>query len=143
MKIYKMAILRVFVLKRSLIYGVRMRKILFLDDDKSLCFLMQELYEDNKEVNIATVNSFQEFVEMEPGLQDFDVIFLDVNLGHETYSGLDAFAWLQKHNFNKKIVFFTGHAQAYPEVKVAIKKPNVFVLEKPATLAQIEKMIND
>ncbi len=104
---------------------------------------MRELYEDSNEVEIVTISSYEQFVENEPRIHEFDVIFLDVNLGSEEYSGLDAYAWLQKHNYEKKVVFFTGHAQAYPEVRVAVKMPNVFVLEKPATLAQIENMIKN
>lgn len=120
-----------------------MRKVLFLDDDKSLCYLMLELYEDDKNIEVTTVNSFEQFVENEPRIHDFDVIFLDVNLGPGNHTGLDAFEWLQQRKFKKKIVFFTGHAQAYPEVKEAVKNPQVFVLEKPATLLQIETMINN
>ncbi len=82
---------------------------------------MQELYEDNGEVEIVTVNSYDEFVEKEPALKTFDVIFLDVNLGHETYSGLDAFSWLQKHEFKKRIVY-----QKYRNTQNDISKCDAF-----------------
>lgn len=118
-----------------------MKKVLFLDDDKSLCFLMLELFEENPEVDITTVQSFAQLAEMEAVIQSFDVIFLDVNLGGGEPTGLDAFDWLEERGFGNKVVFFTGHANAYPEVKTAIRRPNVFVLEKPATIAQIENMI--
>lgn len=120
-----------------------MKNVLLLDDDKSLCFLMMELFEDVRDVEVKTVNSFDQFIDLETQIHSFDVIFLDVNLGQDDKSGLDAFKWLQDRNFQEKIVFFTGHAQAYPEVKSAVSLPNVFVLEKPASILQIEKMILD
>lgn len=119
-----------------------MKKILFLDDDESLCFLMKEVFKEEPTVEVTTVNSYAALLEQQPVIADFDIIFLDVNLGPGQPTGLDAFAWLKTQSYNKKVVFFTGHAQAYPLVRQAVKTPNVYVLEKPASVAQIEEFIN-
>lgn len=120
-----------------------MKNILFLDDDTSLCFLMAEIFKEYEGFEISAVNSYAEFTRLEPKIHSFDVIFLDVNLGAGVPSGIDAFEWLKARNFEKKIIFFTGHAQAYPFVMKAVATPNVFVLEKPATIDQIEKYLMD
>lgn len=118
-----------------------MKNVLFLDDDKNLCHLMAELLEENPDIHVETVNSFEEFQALGPGIGKFDTIFLDFNLGPGVPTGLDAYNWLKTQHFEKKIVFFTGHAQAYPLVRDAGKSRNVFVLEKPAPIHSIEKFV--
>jgi DNA-binding NtrC family response regulator len=118
-----------------------MKKVLFLDDDKNLCHLMVELFEESKDVEVSTVNNYSELISFADNIQKFDVIFLDVNLG-EGPSGLDAFEWLKKMNFEKRIIFLSGHAQSYPQIRNAIAMPNVYFLAKPAQIKQIEDHIN-
>lgn len=120
-----------------------MKKVLFLDDDKGLCFLMAELFEESGDIGIVTASSYAEFITHEKEIQTFDIIFLDVNLGAGCPTGLDAFDWLREKEFKNKIVFFTGHALSYPEVKEALKTPNVFNLEKPAPIKKIEDLIKN
>lgn len=120
-----------------------MKKVLFLDDDKSLCYLMLELFENSPDVKMVTVNSYAQMTAFNSEINSFDVIFLDVNLGPGCPTGLDGFEWLKKNKFDKKIIFFTGHANAYPLVKDALNTPNVFVLEKPAPIKKIEDLIRN
>lgn len=118
-----------------------MKKVLFLDDDKSLCFLMVELFAESRDIEIVTASSYAQFITHEKDILTFDIIFLDVNLGAGCPTGLDAFQWLREKDYRNKIVFFTGHALSYPEVKEALKTPNVFNLEKPAPIKKIEDLI--
>jgi FixJ family two-component response regulator len=56
---------------------------------------------------------------------------LDVNLGPDAPSGIDAFRWLKERAFPGEIIFLTGHARSHPLVKACYELPNVQVLEKP------------
>lgn len=119
-----------------------MKKILFLDDDKSLCSLLELVMSELGHEESVFVHSFDELVRLKEKIQDFDVIFLDVNLGPNLPSGIDAFDWLKENHFDKKIIFFTGHAHSYPIVQKALDYPNVKILEKPVAIERIQEMID-
>lgn len=124
-------------------YSFRMKKILFLDDDKSLCTLLGLLMEELGYTGTSFVHSFTEMVNLKDHIQDFDIIFLDVNLGPHVPNGIDAFDWLKENHFVKKIIFFTGHAHSFPIIQKALDYPNVFILEKPVAIERIQEAINN
>lgn len=124
-------------------YSLEMKKILFLDDDKSLCTLLGLLMEELGFTEISFVHSFAEMINLKDHIQDFDIIFLDVNLGPNEPNGVDAFDWLKANHFTKKIIFFTGHAHSFPIVQKALDYPNVSILEKPVAIERIQEMINN
>ena len=63
---------------------------------------------------------------------------LDVNLGSDEPSGLDAFAWLRAERFAGRVAFLTGHAATNPLVRRAAELANAAVLQKPL---QIDKLL--
>lgn len=118
-----------------------MKKILFLDDDKSLCSLLGMLLNELGAVHAVFINSYNELLKLQSEIPNYDIIFLDVNLGSNVPNGLDAFDWLKDNNFEKKVVFFTGHANTYPIIQKALAYPNVSVLEKPVAVDKIQDII--
>ena len=68
---------------------------------------------------------------------------LDVNLGPRQPTGVEAAAWLRDNGFKGRIIFLTGHAGAYPQVREACERPNTVLAEKPASLGQIMKLIDE
>lgn len=120
-----------------------MKKILFLDDDKSLCTLLDLFMDELGHAGTTFVHSFAELVNLKNKIQDFDIIFLDVNLGPHVPNGMDAFDWLKENHFDKKIIFFTGHANSFPVVQKALDYPNVSILEKPVSIERIQDLIDN
>lgn len=120
-----------------------MKKILFLDDDKSLCSLLNMLFTEIGVSGINFIHSYDELMKYESDLNTFDMIFLDVNLGPNHPSGIDAFNWLMEHHYINQIVFFTGHANSFPVVKKALDFAKVSVLEKPVSVDRLQQLILD
>lgn len=116
-------------------------KILLLDDDIDMCELMKETFESFGISDIVVCRSYEEVVALGTHAQGFDAAFLDINLGIGQKTGMDAFNWLQAHGFTNRVVFFTGHARSFPLLVSALDKPNVRLLEKPATIAMIKKAL--
>jgi FixJ family two-component response regulator len=56
---------------------------------------------------------------------------VDVNLGVEQPSGLDAYGWLLAEQFQGRVVFLTGHGLHHPMVQRARTFHDVAVLQKP------------
>lgn len=118
-----------------------MKKILFLDDDKSLCTLLRMLLAEFGVTGAVFLHSYDELMGFESELNNFDMIFLDVNLGANVPSGIDAFNWLMEQHYINQIVFFTGHANSFPVVRKALDYENVSVLEKPVTVDKLQEII--
>lgn len=118
-----------------------MKKILFLDDDKALCTLLNMLLTELGGTSAVFIHTFNELMKFESELDSFDMIFLDVNLGPDSPSGLDAFNWLMEHHFINQIVFFTGHANTFPIVRKALDYEKVSVLEKPVPVEKLQQLI--
>lgn len=88
------------------------------------------------------VNSYNDLIQINLPKENFDLIFLDINLGTGSKNGIDAYDWVKSQKYQKKIVFFTGHARNYPLLQAKLSEPNVTVLEKPAALEIIEEILS-
>lgn len=119
-----------------------MKSVLLLDDDKDLCILMQSIFEELAVEHSVCVNSFSQLQTLDLNKQNFNLAFLDVNLGTGAETGLDAYDWLKENGFQGKTIFFTGHARNYPLLQAKLEEQNVDILEKPAELAAIEKILS-
>jgi len=113
-----------------------LKKILILDDDKDLCWVLEMLFQDGSGNECTCVHSIQELKALGADLK-FDLALLDVNLGDPEFTGLDAHAWLMKNEYKGKTVFFSGHATSDSSMQMVLKIPNTFFLEKPASAEKI------
>jgi DNA-binding NtrC family response regulator len=105
-------------------------RIVFLDDSEDLRELMSLLLESTLGVECMCFGSVTEFENHSKEVLRAKVAILDINLGPNAPDGLDAFNWLMGHGFSGKILFFTGHGRANPQVALAERK-GVQILEKP------------
>jgi len=66
---------------------------------------------------------------------------LDINLGPQQPSGVDAYAWLKEQRFAGAITFLTGHAQAHPLVARAAALGEATVYRKPIGVDELLQII--
>ena len=105
-------------------------RIVFLDDNEDLRELLPALLETTLGVECLTFASVFDFENHSDQVLDAKVAILDINLGPDVPDGVDAFNWLMERGFRGKILFFTGHARANPQVALA-EKDGARILEKP------------
>ena len=115
-----------------------MKKILLLDDNKELCMLMTTMFKELGNHEIRCFHSYADVTALKPQELNFDIAFLDVNLGVNVPTGIDVFDWIMKNGYKGRVVFFTGHARSYPLLKKSMEYPNIQLLEKPADIDQIQ-----
>ena len=65
------------------------------------------------------------------GVFTCSVAILDINLGANRKSGIDAYAWLRKQRIHGRIVFLTGHANMHPLVVEAHRVGDAEIFSKP------------
>jgi DNA-binding NtrC family response regulator len=122
---------------------LNMKRILFLDDSKDLCKLMENMFDLMGFTDVNCFNSYEEISKLPVDKLNFDLAFLDVNLGNDVPTGIDVFSYLLKHDFQGKVIFLTGHGRSYPALQKTLEHPNVRVLEKPTDIGTIEAILNE
>lgn len=118
-----------------------MKKVLLVDDNSDMCELMGDLFEALDVEQFTYAISYIEMTKLVDVLSN-DIILLDINLGSDVPDGIDCYNFLEKAGYKGKVVFFTGHAQSHPLVLKAMKIPNVYLLQKPAEVSEIAKLLN-
>jgi FixJ family two-component response regulator len=73
---------------------------------------------------------------------DCAIAIVDVNLGGDAPSGIDAYEWLKHQRFPGSIVFLTGHARNHPLVRQAIECGGAQLFEKPIGAAELRRILD-
>jgi len=115
--------------------------VLFLDDDEDLRDTFSDLVRTVFDRDCHGLGSYRELVALGDRALGCDLAILDINLGPEVPSGLDAYGWLRKHGFAGRIVFLTGHANSHPLVVEASHLGDAEVIAKPVSFEALSSLL--
>ena len=90
--------------------------VLYVEDNDDLRELVVELVTDVLQHRCVGVGSYEELVGLGEQALGCSVAILDINLGPNRRSGIDAYTWLRDNGYMGRIVFLTGHASTNPLV---------------------------
>ncbi len=79
----------------------------------------------------VTAASLEDLQAREREVMGCDLALLDINLGSDQPSGVEACEWLIRRGFEGRIVFLTGHGTTHPLVVEAAKVARAQVITKP------------
>ena len=105
-----------------------MHKVLIIDDEKDICFLISEILKDEKYNTSIALNSdeaISKFNEIKP-----DLVILDVWLSNSKLDGIEILKKFKSINSNIPIIIISGHGTVDLAVK-SIKNGAYDFLEKP------------
>ncbi len=105
-----------------------MYKVLIIDDEKDICFLISEILKDERYITTSALNSddaLQKFNEFKP-----DLIILDVWLSNSKLDGIELLQEFKSVNNKIPIIIISGHGTVDLAVK-SIKSGAYDFLEKP------------
>ena len=77
------------------------------------------------------VSSYEELVALGEEALGCGVAILDINLGPNRRSGIDAYKWLRHKGYAGRIIFLTGHASNHSLVVEAHRIGDAEILSKP------------
>jgi FixJ family two-component response regulator len=117
--------------------------VLFLDDDEDLRTTFADLVHTIFDRDCHGIRSYGDLIDLGDRALHCGVAILDINLGPQVPSGLDAYGWLRKHGFHGRIVFLTGHAASHPLVVEAKRLGDAEVVGKPVSLDRLTSMLED
>jgi FixJ family two-component response regulator len=117
------------------------RAVLFIDDDEDLRDTFTDLVRTVFDRECHGLRSFRDLVALGDPALGCGVAILDINLGPQAPSGLDAYGWLRKHGFSGRIVFLTGHANSHPLVVEASRLGDAEVVAKPVSFDALSSLL--
>ena len=105
-----------------------MLKVLIIDDEKDICFLISEILKDEKYLTYSAINSSEAisyFNKYNP-----DLVILDVWLSNSKLDGIEILKEFKKININVPVIIISGHGTVDLAVS-SIKNGAYDFLEKP------------
>ncbi len=105
-----------------------MRKVLIIDDEKDICYLISEILKDEKFITTSALNSeeaIKKFTETKP-----DLIILDVWLSNSKLDGIELLQEFKSLDSKIPVIIISGHGTVDLAVK-SIKNGAYDFLEKP------------
>ncbi len=105
-----------------------MHKVLIIDDEKDICFLISEILKDenyNTSIALNSDEAINKFNEIKP-----DLVILDVWLSNSKLDGIEILKEFKSINSNIPIIIISGHGTVDLAVK-SIKNGAYDFLEKP------------
>jgi len=118
-------------------------KVLILDDDPDLRDTLGEAITTFFKCSCVEAASYDDLVALGERALDCRLAILDVNLGPDRPSGVDAFEWLLAHGFQGRIAFLTGHARTHPAVQLASQLQHASIHQKPMSLDQFRLLLDE
>jgi len=104
---------------------------LFVEDNDDLREMFAELAALLLGRRSVGVGSYEGLVALGDTALGCAVAILDINLGQNRRSGIDAYAWLREKGYKGRIVFLTGHAANDPLVVEAKRIGDAEIFTKP------------
>lgn len=108
-----------------------MRSIFFLDDSEDYLEVIKVFVQaacDYEAITCANIENMQSRIDE---ILKSEMAFLDINLGLNQPSGIQAYRWLRSQGYNKPVFFLTGHGKDSDEAKQASIFEEVRVIQKP------------
>jgi DNA-binding NtrC family response regulator len=118
------------------------RCVLILDDDEDLRDVMGTTVEEVFGWSWLGVSSVSAMIDLGSRALSSDLAILDINLGLDQPSGLDAFGWLGEHHYRGRIIFLTGHAATHPLVDKAQREKLASIYQKPLSIGEIGRLLS-
>jgi DNA-binding NtrC family response regulator len=117
--------------------------VLILDDDADLRDTLGEVIGDICHDSCLSAGSYDDMVALGGQIMTCRLAILDVNLGPNRPSGVDAYEWLLAHGFPGRVVFLTGHARTHPAVERASQLHAVRVHQKPISMELVRALVEE
>ena len=116
--------------------------VLYVEDDDDLREVVVELVTAVLERRCVGVGSYEELVALGDQAFRSGLAILDINLGANRRSGIDAYAWLRQKGYTGRIAFLTGHASNHPFVVEANRLGNAEIFTKPIDPEQMRTLVD-
>lgn len=120
-----------------------MGRLLLLEDDDDLRESLAIALSMSQGAEICDYESYEALVTDRARALTCSAAILDVNLGRDAPTGIDAATWLRAQGFTGLILFLTGHAASYPAVARMSGEPGTSLVTKPVALDALTSLLRE
>jgi DNA-binding NtrC family response regulator len=117
------------------------RAVVIVDDDPDLRSAIEDVIGLWPDHRCLALKDHEDLLKHGEEVMSADLVILDVNLGPDVPSGIDAYRWLREQGYRGRIVFLTGHARSHPSVAEALRIGDARVFEKPIQLETLQRIV--
>jgi FixJ family two-component response regulator len=117
--------------------------VLILDDDEDVRDALTSLIAVLTRRACVSVGSVGELMARRDEVAACGTAIIDINLGADSPSGIDAYKWLRREHFSGRIRFLTGHARNHPMVDEATRLGDATVHQKPIGATELEHLLDE
>lgn len=114
-----------------------MAMVMVLDDDGDLLATIADVLRIVYSASCLPLRSYAEMVAQSKAVLACELAILDINLGPDQPSGLEAYRWLKANHFRGRVIFITGHAELNPLVGEAHRIAGTPLLRKPFVVDEL------
>lgn len=118
-----------------------MKSVFFLDDNLEFLQVMRVFAEASCNCKPILASNFDEMIQNADAILKCEVAFLDINLGPNMPSGIQAYRWMRSQGYKKPVYFLTGHAVDSSEAREALEFDEAHVLRKPIPARELIDLI--
>lgn len=104
--------------------------IMFLEDNAELREVLSEVTKSELGEEALSYSRLEDLKNHRDEVLQTKIAIIDINLGSEEPTGVEAFRWLKSQGYSGKICFLTGHVGAHPMVQEA-SEVGVEIWSKP------------
>jgi FixJ family two-component response regulator len=117
--------------------------VLIVEDDNDLRELFVLLTAAFLERRAVGVGSYEELIALGEEALKCQAAIIDINLGPNRPSGIDAYKWLRRAGYTGRIAFLTGHASSHPLVIEAHRLGDAEIFTKPIEADQLRDLVEE
>lgn len=118
-----------------------MKSVFFLDDNLEFLQVMRVFAEASCDCKSVLASNLDEMILKTDEILKCELAFLDINLGPNMPSGIQAYRWMRSIGYNKPVYFLTGHAVDSIEAREALQFDEAHVLRKPIPAHELRELI--
>jgi len=115
--------------------------VILLDDDEDLREATAEVISKLVHCTVDTFGSLNQLQLNYERASSSKLAFLDINLGLNEPSGLEAYTFLLNNDYRGRVFFFTGHAKSHPLVQTAAQLGRAEILNKPVAVTSLVRLV--
>lgn len=119
-----------------------MSKVMLLEDNEDMRLLMAKFLTLKLGCQCLGLSSVSALKARREEVVQQDVAILDIDLGTDQPSGLDAWQWMSTLPFSGKIIFLTGQAKSNPLVN-DVRRAGAIVIEKPVRPEDLVNVVRE
>ncbi len=114
--------------------------VAIVDDSDEIRALMSVVLQQELGIECVSVGCFTDLISQRSRILSSKVVILDIYMGPDQPDGVDIAGWLQRNEYQGKVVFLTGYGKGTPQVARALES-GLDIFQKPLAVDELLSLL--